>query len=484
MTEKAEPRRAAAYVRMSSSDQANSIANQLTAIEAYADLNGFDVVRCYTDSGKSGLTIDGRDSLKRLIADVQTPGIDFSAILVLDVSRWGRFQDSDESAYYEYTCRKNGVEVRYVAEPFGHTGGPLDSVVKALKRVMAAEYSRELSGKVFAGQCRVVEQGFKIGGGAGYGLRRMMVSPEGTHQRMLYKGDRKSLVSDRVILVPGPDNEIAVVKWIFHAYVNESLPGNTIAQTLNKNGVKSSTGGCWTGNLIRNLLANEKYIGAAVYNRTSKRLSTRRTLRNHPDMWIRNENAFEAIIDPELFEAARKLRQERRLVKSDADMLKELKALWQRHGKLGVHLINAEPSVMHSSVYQKRFGTILEAYRRIGYDYSRDASAFTIRPVLAQYVSDLYDSLHSICEQKDVTLEVTGARSYKFPAGGHLGVSALRQKHHSGQVFWRVKAEPSWHMTLAVHLSETPAQSVNWYLYPAPGSLSWICACLLNGLAD
>ena len=52
-------------------------------------------------AGKSGLRIDGRDALKQLIQDVETSTADFSAILVYDVSRWGRFQDADESAYYE-----------------------------------------------------------------------------------------------------------------------------------------------------------------------------------------------------------------------------------------------------------------------------------------------------------------------------------------------------------------------------------------------
>ncbi|MEO6246527.1 MAG: hypothetical protein ABIQ12_13930 [Opitutaceae bacterium] len=26
-----------------------------------------------------------------------------------DVSRWGRFQDADESGYYEYICKRAGI---------------------------------------------------------------------------------------------------------------------------------------------------------------------------------------------------------------------------------------------------------------------------------------------------------------------------------------------------------------------------------------
>jgi len=52
-------------------------------------------------------------------------------------------------------------------------------MMKALKRTMAAEYSRELGVRVSAGQRRLALLGFRVVGMAGYGLRRMMVSPDG-----------------------------------------------------------------------------------------------------------------------------------------------------------------------------------------------------------------------------------------------------------------------------------------------------------------
>jgi DNA invertase Pin-like site-specific DNA recombinase len=91
--------RAAEYVRMSTEHQQYSTDNQQKIIAQYAERRGMTIVRTYTDAGKSGLRIDGRDALKRLIDDVETGRADFSAIVVYDVSRWGRFQDADESAY-------------------------------------------------------------------------------------------------------------------------------------------------------------------------------------------------------------------------------------------------------------------------------------------------------------------------------------------------------------------------------------------------
>jgi DNA invertase Pin-like site-specific DNA recombinase len=177
--------RAAEYVRMSTEHQKYSTENQGDAIRAYAERHHMEIVRTYSDAGKSGLKIEGRDALKRLIDDVEGRATDFDVILVYDISRWGRFQDADESAYYEYICRRNGISVHYCAEQFDNDGSPVSTIVKGVKRAMAGEYSRELSAKVFAGQCRLIELGYRQGGMAGYGLRRMRVDQHGVQQGIL-----------------------------------------------------------------------------------------------------------------------------------------------------------------------------------------------------------------------------------------------------------------------------------------------------------
>ena len=156
--------RAAQYVRMSTEHQKYSTENQAEAIAAYAARRGFEIVRTYEDAGKSGLRMDGRAGLQKLIADVRSGSTDFNAILVYDVSRWGRFQDSDESAYYEFICREAGLAVHYCAEQFENDGSLSATVIKSMKRAMAGEYSRELSAKVFAGQCRLITLGYRQGG--------------------------------------------------------------------------------------------------------------------------------------------------------------------------------------------------------------------------------------------------------------------------------------------------------------------------------
>src|SRR5271170_6191415 len=145
--------RAAAYVRMSTEHQQYSTSNQMDVIRESAKRRGLEIVKEYSDEGKSGLNIKGRDSLAQMIQDVQDGKVNFSSILVYDVSRWGRFQDADESAYYEYICKRAGINVQYCAEQFENDGSPVSTIVKGVKLAMAGEYSRELSAKVFKGQC-------------------------------------------------------------------------------------------------------------------------------------------------------------------------------------------------------------------------------------------------------------------------------------------------------------------------------------------
>jgi DNA invertase Pin-like site-specific DNA recombinase len=253
--------RAAEYVRMSTEHQKYSTENQSEAIRDYAARRGMEIVRTYADAGKSGLRLDGRDALKQLLADVEDGETDFEAILVYDVSRWGRFQDADESAYYEYRCKRAGIGVQYCAEQFENDGSPVSTIVKGVKRAMAGEYSRELSAKVFAGQCRLIELGFRQGGPAGFGLRRQLIDQAGAVKEQLDRGQHKSIQTDRVILVPGPEPEMEKVRWIYRSFAVDGRNEIQIADDLNAGGVLTDLGRPWTKGTVHQLLINEKYVG-------------------------------------------------------------------------------------------------------------------------------------------------------------------------------------------------------------------------------
>lgn len=145
------PSRAVQYIRMSTDNQDLSPEMQASAMAAYAAKHAIEIAQTYLDAGRSGLTLQKRPAMRRLLLDVTNPERTFSTILVYDVSRWGRFQDTDASAYYEYHCRLHGCQVHYVQEPFGNPDSPLAALFKGMKRAMAAEFSRELAIKTRAG---------------------------------------------------------------------------------------------------------------------------------------------------------------------------------------------------------------------------------------------------------------------------------------------------------------------------------------------
>ena len=97
----------------------------------YANEHKMEIVQTYSDVGKSGLTLEHRLGLKQLLEDVEAGSPDYSVVLVYDVSRWGRFQDADESAYYEYRCRLANIAVHYCAETFPNDGSLSATLLKS-----------------------------------------------------------------------------------------------------------------------------------------------------------------------------------------------------------------------------------------------------------------------------------------------------------------------------------------------------------------
>ena len=356
---------------MSTEHQKYSTENQAEVIAQYAARRGFEIVRTYEDSGKSGLRLDGRQSLQRLIADVRNGVTDFNAVLVYDVSRWGRFQDADESAYYEFICREGGIGVHYCAEQFENDGSIGATIIKSVKRAMAGEYSRELSVKVFAGQCRLIRLGFRQGGAAGFGLRRQLVDEHRTSKTELSRGEQKSLQTDRVILTPGPPEEVEIVRRLYRMFVVQRRSESELATMLNEEGVLTDLERPWTRGVVHQILTNQKYIGNNVFNRVSNKLKAKRVV-NTPEMWVRADCAFDGIVDPDFFEAAQRIIQARSRRFSDDELLERLRSLLADKGWLSGLVIDEVEDMPSSSTFRHRFGSLVRAYQLVGYTPDRD----------------------------------------------------------------------------------------------------------------
>ncbi|HUT54439.1 MAG TPA: recombinase family protein, partial [bacterium] len=361
-----KPTPAAAYVRMSTEHQQYSVDNQLDVIRQYAERHHLEIVQIYSDEGKSGLNIEGREALGRLIRDVESGGASYREILVYDVSRWGRFQDADESAHYEYLCKRAGLKIRYCAEQFENDGSPVSTIVKGVKRSMAAEYSRELSSKVFRGAANLVKLGFRQGGAAGFGLRRILIDSAGQVKGELKMGEYKSIQTDRVILTPGPPEEVDAVREIFHLFVDKGKNEREIAALLNDRQLLTDFQRGWKRGSVRQILTNEKYIGNNVYNRRSFKLKIAR-VHNPPEEWVRKDGAFEPIIDDQKFFTAQGILLARSRRLSDEEMLAKLKDIYLQHGRLSGILIDESENLPSAAAYRHRFGSLLRAYRLIGY---------------------------------------------------------------------------------------------------------------------
>lgn len=461
---------AVAYVRMSTDHQKYSTENQLDVIRRYATARGLRILRVYEDSGRSGLRIDGREAIQTLIAEVRSGTADFSAILVYDVSRWGRFQDADEGAYHEHVCSRAGIRVHYCGEQFENDGSIGSNLLKTVKRVMAGEYSRELSVKVFAGQCRLVELGFRQGGAPGYGLRRVLIDEHRNVKGELGRGDRKSLQTDRVVLVLGPPHEVELVRRMYRMFVEDGRSERDIAAVLNAEGIATDFGHPWTRASVHQILTNEKYIGNNVYNKVSFKLKQRRVV-NPRDMWVRAEGAYPSIIDVALFERARAIVDARTRHYSDEELLSLLRTLLEQQGMLSGMVIDEREEMPSSSIYRHRFGSLLRAYELIGYDPDRDYRYIEINRALRrahpQIVADIVAGVQRAggTAAQDPVSELLSIND-EFTASV---VIARSIKTSSGALRWRIRLDAGLvpDMTIAIRMDERNVAPLDYYVLPS-----------------
>lgn len=464
-----KPVRAAKYVRMSTEHQEHSTDNQTAAIELYAAQRGFEIVKTYADEGKSGLQLSGRDALKLLLADISEGRADFSALLVYDVSRFGRFQDPDEAATYELLCKRAGIAVHYCAEQFENDGTIGSSIIKTVKRAMAGEYSRELSVKVFAGQSHLISLGFRQGGAAGFGLRRMLVDQSGNPKTELDQGEHKSIATDRVILVPGPKSEIEIVQEIYDRFCRDGSTELEIAQFLNNRGILSDLGRRWTRGSIHQILVNEKYIGNNVWGRTAFKLKQRHEEVPQED-WVRADNVFEPIVDQHTFDQARVIIQTRSQKLSDDEMLELLRSIYEKNGRLTGLIIDEANDSPSSSAFQSRFGSLLRAYTLVGYAPDHDyryidinRSLRRLHPVILQdIVAGIADSGATVSQDAATDLlHING----EFTAAVVISRCKLTI---GGSARWKIRLDEALKpdITIAVRMDEENQKPHDYYLLP------------------
>ena len=461
--------RAAVYVRMSTEHQQYSTSNQMDVIREFAKKRGLEIVKEFSDDGKSGLNIEGRDSLAKMIQEVHEGRAEYGCILVYDVSRWGRFQDPDESAFLEFMCRQKGVPIHFCAEQFENDGSPISTIVKSVKRTMAGEYSRELSTKVFRGACRLVQLGYRQGGTAGFGLRRVLIDQGGVQKGVLKMGEHKSIQTDRVVLVPGPEEEIKTVRRIYQVFVTEGKLESEIAAILNVEGIKTDFDRAWNRGTVHQVLTSEKYIGNNVYHRTSCKLK-KKHVNNPPEKWVRADGVFQGIIETEIFLRAREIILARSRRFTNDEMLEKLRTVLDQHGRISGILIDEADGLPSSTAYSHRFGTLVNAYRLIGYDPGIDFTFIEENRRLRKQRPDIVASViqqiialggTAIWDKDTETLLVNSELRISIVLCRHMATGA-------GSSRWLIRLDASTRpdITIAVRMDFTNEGIHDYYLLP------------------
>ena len=267
------PRYAAAYIRVSTDDQAElSPDSQLEEIRKYAQREGLLLLDdcVYVDAGISGKKADRRPEFMRMIAQAKTDNCPFSVILVWKFSRFARNQE--ESIFYKSILRsKCGVEVVSISEPL--VAGPFGSLIERIIEWMDEFYSIRLSQEVKRSMTVNARRG-KLQANPSFGYRT--------------EGGK---------LIPLSE-EANHVRWIFDSFLAGAGLVN-IAKALNDQGVRTHRGNLFENRTIEYIIRNPVYIGKLRWNPAGR---TRRDFSN--ENIIVADGGHEPLVSLEVWNAA------------------------------------------------------------------------------------------------------------------------------------------------------------------------------------
>jgi len=298
--------RFAFYGRVSTTDKqdpALSFPSQRKACERKVAELGGEVTCEFTDQ-ESGAKSD-RPGWGALAAEARDrEGRRFDHVVIYQTSRLAR--DRVMAGLYERELRRVGVAIHY-ALGGGDPDTPEGGLMIGMQQLWD-EFEREkLARETKRGMKEMSEQGFRAGGRAPYGYRRVAEAMPDNH-----RGNRDKA---RVTLEPDPDQAL-VVADIFSWFVVEKLSPKALADRLNQPGgppspthVDSSRNlrGHWAASTIRAMLKNPVYTGRIVWNRldfTEAKKSGGGARSRAKEEWVVTEDAHLPLVTDETFEAA------------------------------------------------------------------------------------------------------------------------------------------------------------------------------------
>jgi hypothetical protein len=297
----------------------------------------------------------------------------------------------------------------------------------------------------------------------------VLLDQSGTLKAELKRGEHKSLQTDRVVLRPGPNEEIEIVQRIYRGFLEESLNEGEIARQLNADGLRTDLGRLWTSGTVHQILTNEKYIGNNVYNRKSFKLKQHRVA-NPPEAWVRKPGAFTPVVPVEWFYTAQGIIQARSRRQSDTELLDRLKQLYQERGFLSGILIDETEGMASSSVYASRFGGLVRAYALIGFSPDRDYAFLEVNKLLRRMHPELVQQVESEILALGATIERDSATDL-LRINDEFSASLILARcniNDAGRQRWKLRLDTSLRpdVTIAVRLNQDNAAPLDYYLLP------------------
>jgi hypothetical protein len=140
-----------------------------------------------------------------------------------------------------------------------------------------------------------------------------------------------------------------------------------IARELNRKGIPYRGKSPWYVDAVRNILITAKYNGWLTYAKTSRKLDTKE-VKMPASHWLLVPHPSSKLIDDVTFAAVRQRQAKFTRSKSNDQLLGELRAIWAERGRLSSMLIRKTRGATPPASYRQRFGSLMEAYRLIGYD--------------------------------------------------------------------------------------------------------------------
>lgn len=251
----------AVYARASSVEQVASTRDQLNAMRKEAPGFRYRIVKEYVDEGKSGSReIAKRVAFHQMIAD--SAKREFTRIFVWDSSRFGRL-DSQKAGEHKIRLRANGVHILHsLGEGVIDWGTQMGRLTDALMSEASHDYAIKIGVNSIRGRMAQLERKVLPHSRLCLGFDRVYHGDGQTVRITRNAKFRKPRTWTREIVIN--DEDAAIVRRIFDAFVNRGHSMGQVARQLRDDGIPFQFGKTWNQDGVKKVLTSRAYLGYGV----------------------------------------------------------------------------------------------------------------------------------------------------------------------------------------------------------------------------